>query len=131
MRVLDGDGPTAVDEEAGGIAGALARAQHAPPFERIQRGAEQQALDLAPGGTHAEEARLQHGDVIADEHGARRQELRQVAEPTMLDRARGAPHDEQPRSVAPRGGRGGDTFGREVEVQFFEAHAIRLRSWAG
>jgi hypothetical protein len=131
VHVLDGDGATSVDDEAGRITGAFARTQHAPPFQRIQRGSEQQALDLAAGGTHAEEAGLQDGDVIADEHGARRQELRQVAETAMLDRPRGAAHDEQARGVAPRGRRGGDAFGREFEIQLFETHAIRLRSWAG
>ena len=131
MRVLDGDGATSVDDETSGIAGTFTRAQHAPPFEGVQRGTEQQTLDLATGGTHAEEACLQHGNIIADEHGAGRQELRQVAEPTMLDRTRGAAYDEQARGVAPRGRRGGDAFGREFEIQLFETHAIRLRSWAG
>ena len=34
---LDRDGVTAVDREAGRIRGPLARAQHAPPFERVGR----------------------------------------------------------------------------------------------
>ena len=131
VRVLDGDGPTSIDEEASRITRALAGSQHAPPFQRVQCGTQQQALDLAAGGTHAEEACFQHGDVVADEHGARWQQLRQVAEATMLDRPRGAAHDEQARSVAPRGRRGGDAFGREFEIQLCEAHAFRFRSWAG
>ena len=131
VRVLDGDGAPSVDDETGGITGTFAGAQHAPPFEGIQRGTEQQTLDFTPGGTHTEEACLQHRDIIADEHGAGRQELGQVAETAMLDRARGAAHDEQARGVAPRGRRGGDAFGREFEIQLFETHAIRLRSWAG
>ena len=91
---LDGDGAAAVDREAGFVRGALTWPQHAPPLERVGGGTQQQALDLAAGGPYAEEARLEDGDVITDQHRARGQQVREFGEEAVFDCARGATDDE-------------------------------------
>ena len=111
-----------VDREARGVGGALAGTQQAPPLLRSGRRPQQQAFDLTAGGADPEEPGLEHGDIVAEERGADRQQVREVGEDAVLDCARRAVDDEQTGGVATHGGHRRDALRGQVEIQLPQIH---------
>jgi hypothetical protein len=80
-------------------------------------GTEQKALYVAAGGALGVKPGGQNGGVVAKEHVAASQELRQIGECVMRERAVGAIHDQQARSITTCGGRLGDEMRGERIVE--------------
>jgi len=85
----------------------------------------QKTLHAAPRGTLGEEARRDDVGVVAEEGKTTADEVGQIGEDVVRNRAPGAVDDEQPRLVAARGGCLRDQLGRQgvVEERGFQREA--------
>ena len=94
---------------------------------------QKQSLPLpAGGGAPADEPGGHHPRVVDDDEVARREDLRQIADAAVMQRARRPVHDEQPRR-GPVGERllGDEVGGQVVVVEIGVGHALNRsgRAW--
>src|SRR5438045_9466506 len=104
----------------------MARAQLREHAAGAQHALEQELDAAAAWASPAREARGQHAGVVEDEQVAGAQQLGQVGETAVLDRARRAVEHEQPARAALRERRLRDQLARQFVVEFASQHGAKF-----
>ena len=113
----------AVEHHAGAGPQPLAGMHERHPRVGVGGTPDEKALRrAATGQTAAEEARRKDPRVVDDEQVARPEQVGEIGEGVMVDRAVDPPEPQQPRGAAPRRWLLGDLFRRQIEVEVRNPH---------